>query len=121
MPKIPYPEAEAVVDAFESLVDACEEYIAYLEEQRPEAVRSSDRSATGEHVNGRFRWNPLPEAPPPHGTPEFRDFGYNRHLVKNVGRTQALLDLLEGEGYERLRQIVDGLGTLESARKGEWV
>jgi hypothetical protein len=121
VPKIAYPEAQAVVDAFEDLVTACEDYIAYLEEQRPLAFRSPERSATGANVNGRFRWNPLPEPAPEYGTPEFLEFGYNRHLVKNVGRTQFLLDLLEGDGYDRLRQIVDGLGTLEAARKGEWV
>jgi len=65
--------------------------------------------------------DPLESPPPPFGTPEFRDFGYNRHLVKNAFRTQDLIDLLENEGYERLRKMVDGVGTMESARKGEWV
>lgn len=121
MPKIPYPQLQAVVDHFEALVSACEEYRDFLESQRPEAFRTPERSATGRNVNGRFKWDPLPEPQPPYGTPEFLEFGYNRHLVKNAGRTTFLLDLLEGDGYDRLRQIVDGVGTLESARKGEWV
>lgn len=119
MPKITYPQVQAIVDAFESLVEACEDYRDYLQSERPAAYR--DDAPGGAIVNGAFRWNPLEEEPPPNGTPEFRDFGYNRHLVKNTFRTQNLLDLLEGEGYERLRRIIDGLGTLESARKGEWV
>ena len=119
MPKIPYPELQAIIDRFEALIEACEAYRDMLQERRPPAFRSEGRG--GVRANGDFKAEPLLTPPPPFGTPEFRDFGYNRHLVKNAFRTQDLIDLLEGEGYDRLRQMIDGVGTMESARKGEWV
>jgi len=119
MPKIPYPELQAIVDHYEALIDACESYRDMLEASRPAAYKTAGRG--GVRVNGKFKADALTEPPPPFGTPEFRDFGYNRHLVKNAFRTQDLLDLLDGEAYDRLRQVIDGVGTLESARKGEWV
>lgn len=100
MPKMTYPQVQAIVDHFEALVTACEEYREFL-----------DRRRRGYQATEK----------PPYGSPQFKDFAINRMVTKNIGRVQALLDLLDGEGYDLLRPIVDGLGTLESAHKGEWV
>lgn len=119
MPKINYPQVQAIVDHFEGLVTACEEYRDFLESKRPAAYRG--RAATGgARRHGRFMHDPLTSPPPPPGAPEFKEFGINRMVVKGIGNTQDLLDVLEGEVYDRLRVVVDGLGTLESALKGEW-
>lgn len=118
MPKITYPQVQAIVDHFEALVSACEAYRDFLEQQRPAAYR--DRGVGGTFENGRFQAD-RPTDMPPYGTPEFKEFAVNRQVVRGMGQTQALLDLLEGAGYDRVRAVVDGLGTLESAFRGEWV
>jgi len=119
MPKIIYPQVEAIVESFETLVDACNEYCAFLESRRPAAYRTAESG--GVFVNGRFQ-SAEPDTPvPPHGTPEFEEFAINRLLERAIGQTRAFLELLEGPGYDRMRPIVDGLGSIASAYKGEWV
>lgn len=92
MPKINFPEVQEIADDFEALVSACEAWRTFLEQRRAEYHQMQD---------------------PPHGGVRVVD--------NNIRRVQALLDLLEGDGYDTMRAIVDGLGILETAHKGEWV
>ena len=118
MPKINFPQVQAIVDSFEALVTACEEWRDYLEQQRPATFRG--REPAGMVVDGGF--NTVTTGPtPPVGTPEHREFALNRKIDQCVGQVNALLELLEGDAFERLRPVVDRLGTLEPALRGEWI
>jgi hypothetical protein len=117
MPPINFVQVQAILDHFEALVAACEEWRDFLEEHRPASYKG--QGPGGVLVNGRFQANRT-GPPPPVGTTEHREMAINRKIVQNKGQVEGLLELLEGEVFERLRPIVDRLSTLETALKGDW-
>ncbi len=118
VPKIADPHLQAIVDSFESLVKACEDYRDALELRRPPGHRAPGIGGVYQH--GRFKPDPG-RSKPQYGTAEFREFAMNRQIDRSVGFTTALLDLMEGSAYDRLRDIVDAVGSLESTVRGDWV
>lgn len=116
MPVIRDPQVESIVHQFEALVRSCELYRAALESRRTLTVTTGP-AAQG----GAFRASALLGPKPKAATPEWREYGLNVQLIDNIFWLDRLLELLDGEVFDRVRPIVDGLGTLEAAARGEWV
>jgi hypothetical protein len=86
------PDLQHVVENFEDMVDALERYRAAL-------------LARHEHYQKEGR-DPR---------------SYARPVASNIKRIERLQQLLDGEVYDLLRQVLDGSGVLANVDEGRWI
>lgn len=92
MVEITDPDLNKVLEQFEEMIEALGRYRASLEERRK---RYED---------------------------EGRDpAGYARVVALNIRRIDRLVQQLDGETYDLLRDVLDGSGVLASADAGRWI
>ena len=85
-------DLQQVVDNFEDMADALERYRATLLSRR-ERYQNEGRDPSG----------------------------YAHPISSNLKRIERLQELLDGEAYDLLRQLLDGTGVLASVDEGRWI
>ena len=92
MPVINHKELNDAIRYFEALVDALEDYLSMLEGRRVQYERENRDPATSTRV-----------------------------VNLRIDRVNELLEILNGEAFDVLRWIIDGVATLDSVDEGRHV